>query len=549
MANSDKNQPQDPTSSIDDVVSNINRQREEEFAKKKAAELGLAYRNMSHFQPDPTAVSVIPKELAASARIFSISKQGGTVELAVSDPDNEPTVAALKKLSEDTGHQFAPVLVSESSMDYLLSLYDTFAPGGYHAPSIDVTAEQQAVFKQGASDLNEFKKLLAATNTSDLLDLIFAGATQLEASDIHLEPTPKYIQLRYRLDGVLHDVAELPLATLESINNRIKILADLKLNITEAAQDGRFSIIAPNAKYDVRVSLLPTQYGESAVMRLLPQESKFVSLDALGLNQRDRQIIDTVIHQPNGLVLNTGPTGSGKTTTLYAILNTINTPDTKIITVEDPIEYRLAGVTQTQVDHDANYDFATALRAIVRQDPDIILVGEIRDNETADIAVDASLTGHLVLSTLHTNDAAGAIPRLTDLGAKPPVFADALRLVIAQRLARRVCPACFTKAAPTETDIQKIRQLWPEAPIPAQVAISHSCDKCNGTGYKGRVGLFEVLEITSEIKARIAVGDSAQAIRELATKQGMTTLAQDGVGKLAEGVTTIDELLRIAETR
>src|SRR5690606_38104283 len=273
--------------------------------------------------------------------------------------------------------------------------------------------------------LSELKTALDNSSTSNTVESLFAGAVALEASDIHIEPESDTVRIRFRLDGVLQDITDIPSAKLDSIVDRIKLLAELKLNIHESAQDGRFSIKTQDQNYDLRVSILPTQYGESVVLRLLPQKGSFIGLDELGITQNALSIIESAIAQPDGLILNTGPTGSGKTTTLYAILAKLNQPGRKIITVEDPIEYRLDGITQTQIKTEENYDFANALRAIVRQDPDVILVGEIRDTETAEIAINSSLTGHLVLPTLHTNDAVGSIPRLIDLKAKPEIFADA----------------------------------------------------------------------------------------------------------------------------
>src|SRR3989344_3053473 len=516
MTNQSNPQPDDNQAPLEQTVKHLQRTKEEELTKTQAAQFNLEYRNLNNLQPDPAAVAIVPKELVESAQIFAFEKTGTKVMLALTNPNSPATLTALKQLDAMDEYQFQPVLVSDSSIRYVIGLYDTFAPKDGHPITTSINLGKPGTSITKLTDLKNFQTKLAKTSTSDLVELIFAGATGLGASDIHIEPTQTDVRLRYRLDGVLQDIATLPKATHETVLSRIKLLATLKLNIKESSQDGRFSITAEDEHYDIRVSVLPTQYGESVVMRLLPQTGKFVSLDELGLSQRDRQVIDEAIHQPNGLILNTGPTGSGKTTTLYAVLNTINSPTTKIITVEDPIEYQLNGVTQTQVNPEENYDFANALRAIVRQDPDIILVGEIRDQETADIAVNASLTGHLVLSTLHTNDAAGAVPRLIDLGAKPQLFSDALRLIIAQRLVRKVCPNCKASAAPDEAAQAKIKSILPDAQIPATLPIAKACDKCNGTGYQGRVGIFELLEITPEIKVKIMSSAPAHEIQALA---------------------------------
>lgn len=545
MDNSAK-QPEDPKrqpAPLAQFVTNLNRQKEEEYAKKRAEELSLPYQNLVGFQPNPIAVSLVPKELATTAKVFAYNKEGMSVSLAIVNPEDAATIVALKQLAAKDEYEFKPILVSESSMAYLLSIYDTFSPNPTQSQDINISVEQQAKFSQLTS-LKALQSALATTSASEMAALIFAGATGMGASDIHIEPTKDSLRLRYRLDGVLQDITTLPSAHAHPLITRIKMLANLKLNITEAAQDGRFSIQSAKTSYDIRVSILPTQYGESAVLRLLPQDSHFISLDEIGFSPEVKQWVDAAIHEPNGLVLNTGPTGSGKTTTLYAVLNTINVPGTKIITVEDPVEYRLEGVTQTQVNTEEDYTFANALRAIVRQDPDIILVGEIRDNETADIAVNASLTGHLVLSTLHTNDAAGAIPRLIDLGVPPKLFSDALRLIIAQRLVRRLCPQCKQAHTPTPEELAQITAINPTA-TPTQIYKSVGCDACNGTGYKGRLGIFEVLRITPEIKTKINAGAGAAEIATLAVQQGMIPLAQDGLTRVLDGTTTLDELFRV----
>lgn len=543
MENKKNNRGQKP--SLEKVVSNIKRAKEEELTQKKAKDLQLEYRNLAGFQPDPTVVGIIPKKLAESAKIFAFDKKGTKVMLAITNPSSKPTLNALKKLESMKTHKFIPIIVSGSSIKYLLSVYETFAPASYKQPEISISLSTQKELEIKVRSLKEFQQHLTKTPISSLLNVIFAGATGIDASDIHIEPANTNIKLRYRLDGVLQEVAVVPTQSLEPIISRIKLLSGLKLNIKKNTQDGRFSITVGKTKYDIRVSILPTQYGESVVMRLLPQTGKFISLEKLGLDTSSQKLIDEAIKQPNGLILNTGPTGSGKTTTLYSILNTINTPSKKIITVEDPIEYRFKGITQTQVNPEAGYDFPNALRSIVRQDPDIILIGEIRDNETANIAIDASLTGHLVLSTLHTNDAAGAIPRLVDLGAKPELFADALQIVIAQRLIRTVCPKCSKKYKPTSIEIQKIKKILPDARIPATLVQSGKCNTCNNTGFKNRVGIFEVLKVTPEIKELIINKQPTNAIIKKAIEQGMVTMAKNGITKVLAGETTLHELFRI----
>lgn len=534
--------PSNDHAPMDQFVTNLQRKKEEEYTQKRAGELNLAYQNLVGFQPNPSAVGIVPKDLAHSANIFAYEKDGASISLAIANPEDPLTIDALKHLSAMDEFEFKPVLVSSSSMKYLLGIYDTFSPAQVRTDDVSISTEQQTRFSK-LNNIKELQAALAAVSTSELTETIFASAAGLNASDVHIEPTKETLRLRYRLDGVLQDIADLPIDRLDLLISRIKMLAQLKLNITETAQDGRFSIRTPNGTYDIRVSILPTQYGESAVLRLLPQEGHFISLDEIGFSPEVKQWVETAIHEPNGLILNTGPTGSGKTTTLYAVLNTINKPGAKIITVEDPVEYRLQGITQTQVNSEENYTFANALRSIVRQDPDIILVGEIRDQETAEIAVDAALTGHLVLSTLHTNDASGAVPRLAELGAQPKLFSDALRLIIAQRLVRRLCPKCRESYTPTKEELEKIKAITPTV-LPETLYRAGSCDDCNGTGYKGRIGIFEILRVTPEIKLKINAGAGASEIKDLGIAQGMKTLAQDGLARVLEGVTSLDELFR-----
>ena len=543
----------------DKVVKDIRRRKEEEETQELAKKFSLPYLNLSNYQPEAGIVNIIPKELVEQNKIFAFKKEGMNVYLAVSDLHSIKTVDALETLQAQDEYTFIPVLVSESSMKYLTSIYDTFAPKIRVEDKIEISEKEQKTAEQTIKKWRTSSKLIKDVPTSQLFEIILASATQMDASDIHIEPTKDSTHLRFRIDGVLQDVVDLPIASLKSLISRIKILSDLKLNITESSQDGRFSFKAGTISYDTRVSILPTAYGESAVLRLLPQEGKFISLDQLGLVGQNAKIINSIIKQPNGLILNTGPTGSGKTTTLYAILDKINTPGKKIITIEDPIEYRLEGITQSQVSSDQEYTFATGLRSILRQDPDVVLIGEIRDQETADIAINASLTGHLVLSTLHTNDAAGAIPRLADLGSKPEYFIEAILAIIAQRLLRKVCPKCAEEYTPNEKTLSLINKELDKLPSNISKPVipntlkrvnpekSLKCTVCNGTGYKGRIGIFEILQPNEEIIKAVLAGTTVGEIKKLAIANGMTTLKQDGILKALEGATTLEELDRVTK--
>ena len=411
--------------------------------------------------------------------------------------------------------------------------------------------------QEKVKNIPDLKKKIEASfekTTTELLSIILAGAINLDASDIHIEPEEKQAKLRVRVDGILQDVLLFDLKIHKAIVSRIKLLSKLKLNVTDRPQDGRFSILLGATPIEIRASSLPAEYGESIVLRILNPKN-LIDVEALGLREDLSKIFNKEIKKPNGMILVTGPTGSGKTTTLYAVLKKLNKPEVKIITIEDPIEYHLEGISQTQVDPKKGYDFAKGLRSIMRQDPDIVLVGEIRDFETAKIALQAALTGHLVLSTLHTNDAAGTIARLQALGEKPNNIAPAINMAIAQRLVRKVCKKCaeFKKISPE--DLKKIKKalkgLGKEIKVPELTALTKipqakGCKKCNSSGYKGRIGIFEFFLNDTDMEKFILTSPSISSMRELAIKKGMALMRQDGFIKVLDGTTTIEEIERVA---
>jgi len=413
-----------------------------------------------------------------------------------------------------------------------------------------------------ASFSAEIEKRLADTNVTvtQVIEIIIAGAIALDTSDVHIEGQENDAKLRIRLDGVLQDVMILNKKSYDALLSRIKLLSEMKLNISNKPQDGRFSILAGEDSVEIRASILPTEYGDSIVMRILNPKS-LISLDQAGLRKDLYDEFLKQIARPNGMIIVTGPTGSGKTTTLYAFLKKIQNPEIKIITIEDPIEYHLAGISQTQVEPDKGYDFISGLRAIVRQDPDVILVGEIRDLETADIALQAALTGHLVFSTLHTNDAAGTIARLISLGSKSFNIGPALNMAIAQRLLRKVCEKCAVMESPTAEELAEITELLGTAApelakkgvtLPAigpeiKIPRAKGCEQCNNTGYRGRVGIYEAFIIDDEIQNYILGTPSIPGLKAMAQKKGMLTMYQDGLVKVLQQTTTIDEIKRVAE--
>jgi len=408
-------------------------------------------------------------------------------------------------------------------------------------------------------DIGGLKKIIEeyiVTNITELLDAILYGAIILDASDIHIEPQEEEARMRIRLDGILQDVVFFDHATYHHLISRLKLLSKLKLNITDKPQDGRFTIEVKETIIEVRTSSLPSEYGESIVMRILNPKS-LISLDDLGLRTDLYKVFQKEITKPNGMIIVTGPTGSGKTTTLYAFLKKIQNPEIKIITIEDPIEYHLKGVSQTQVAPEKGYNFSDGLRSIVRQDPDVILVGEIRDLETSKIALQASLTGHLVLSTLHTNDAAGTIPRLVDLGVDVSSIASGLKMAVAQRLVRKVCKKCSIPAKPTPKELSEIKAGLKNLPSSVKtpnlnkieiVRIKEGgCPACNFTGYRGRQGLFEAFLVDSDMEKFILTNPPVSEIRNLAIKKGMVTMYQSGLIDVILGDTTIEEVARVVE--
>jgi type II secretory ATPase GspE/PulE/Tfp pilus assembly ATPase PilB-like protein len=425
---------------------------------------------------------------------------------------------------------------------------------------IEIENELEAEFEKNINSVPTLKKEIDAVATKDvsiLLKVLMSGAILLDSSDMHIETVESGSMLRLRVDGVLQEVVSFDSQRHQRIVSRIKLLSGLKLNIEDKPQDGRFSIIvnkeSSSEEVEVRVSTLPTEYGETIVMRVLNPKN-LISLEDLGLRKDLYQIFTEQSEKPNGMIIVTGPTGSGKTTTLYAFLKKIRNPEIKVVTIEDPIEYHLDGISQTQVNPKKGYDFAAGLKSIVRQDPDAILVGEIRDLETASIALQAALTGHLVLSTLHTNDAAGTIARMQALGEKAVNIAPAINVAIAQRLVRKVCSKC----AETETispelfeEIKKDLENMPEgADMPElkpdiKIAKIKGCERCNFTGYKGRIGIFEAMRIDDEMQDFILTSPSTSALEKLAIKKGMTTMRQDGLIKVLEGTTTMEEIKRV----
>ncbi len=539
------------------------REREaEDLAKILAQKYKLPYLDLSRAAIELDALKIVPEAEAREAKLAVFQSVGKKLQVAILSPNPEPTQMTVKKLEQD-GYKPSLFMVSETSLGRAWKRYSEVPEFVEMAHGIvDVSPEKLEEFVKQTKNLDELKNIFSSAiaakknrKISELLEIILAGAISFEASDIHIEPQENDVRLRLRLDGVLHDIIFFETKIYPLLLSRIKLVAGLKLNIHDQAQDGRFTIRLKNAAVEVRISIIPENYGESIVMRILNPESISVPLEELGIQKHLYEILMGQIKRPNGLLLTTGPTGSGKTTTLYAFLKKIYSPDIKIITLENPIEYHLKGIVQTQVEEKKGYTFANGLRSIVRQDPDVIMVGEIRDLETAKIALNAALTGHLVFSTLHTNNAAGTIPRLIDLGANPSSIAPAINVSMAQRLVRKLCAKCKEKIPAGEEakkNIEKILASFPEnieRPEIKTLSIwrAKGCDECNNIGYKGRVGIFEAILVDENIQRLILKETSAADILDAAKKQGILNMAQDGILKVLEGTTSLEELRRVVE--
>lgn len=537
---------------LTEKLSEIRRQEEELRTKDLAEKLNLPYLNLFALPIDPEGLKLIAEETARKANLIVLQKQDKKLQIALVDPKNTETQKVLEDLKKQ-GFNYSLFLVSSSGLKKALAHYQEITLIGEEITGqIGISPQLISQLQKEIKNLDDLRKKinqLTGVQISKLLEIMIAGALNLDASDIHLEPKEKNTHLKYRLDGLLHQVVFLSNKTYSLALPRIKLLSGMKLNIRDVAQDGRFTIRLEKIDIEVRASVIPGAYGENIVLRILNPKTISLDLKDLGFRQEDLEIIEQQTKKPNGLIISTGPTGSGKTTTLYAFLKKTAKPEIKIITLEDPIEYHLEGITQTQVESEVGYTFAAGLRAILRQDPDVILVGEIRDKETAEIAINASLTGHLVFSTLHTNDAAGAIPRFIDLGIKPGVLAASLSLIMAQRLARRLCQKCKKEYKPTKEILEKIKKALEGVDDKVieggRFYQAKGCDQCNKTGYKGRVAILEMIVIDQDLEKLVALSPSHAQVREFSHKKGLLTMYQDGLLKVLSGITTLEELERV----
>jgi type II secretory ATPase GspE/PulE/Tfp pilus assembly ATPase PilB-like protein len=534
------------------------RSKEKELeAQRKAQSSGAQYVNLKGFPISPEALRLIPRDLAKELKTVAFIFTGAEVRIGSMNPNDEKVKELLFQLQERHKANGGIYQISEESYQIALAAYDKLPRITEVVKGVKITDEEIQQYAKEMHHFSDIQKLVDKASVTDIITVVMAAAIQFNTSDVHVEAEENDIAIRFRLDGVLQDVAKLPHDLWKKMISRIKLVSALKINITDRPQDGRFTIFLKTGDTDVRVSTIPTTWGESVVMRILKPSAIDVEFAMLGFRPASEAKLRNEIKKPHGMIITTGPTGSGKTTTLYSILRMLNQPDVKIITLEDPIEYKLEGINQSQIDHTKQYTFASGLRSILRQDPDVVMVGEIRDLETAEIAINAALTGHLLLSTLHTNDAAGALPRFISMGVKPFLISPALNAMIGQRLVRRVCGECKEEAQLEEEQLAFIKENVSEVPENSGEEIKpetewkffkgKGCDACNHTGYKGRVGIYEILIMSEGIKGALSENISEHEVRELAKKQGMVTMLQDGVLKAIDGLTTVDEIMRVTK--
>lgn len=523
---------------IPGVVARLEMAKEEEFLKKLAPLLGLTYVDISETRPTDEALASLPARAVYQYNVLPLKIENGALVVAVFDPMN---IRAADALRLACGRQVRMQVCSWEEIDKGIKKYYGVGAEAIEKMIEDGRYEVDSEANISKIDVNEMGQEASIVR---FVNQIIAEADRLGATDIHVEPMEDELRIRYRIDGMLHKVDVPPqLNRLKAaIISRLKVMANLDIAEKRMPMDGRIGIRLNNEDIDIRVSTCPIAYGESVSLRLLQKAGSFVKLKDLGMSKRDLDVTNKLITRPNGIILVTGPTGSGKSTSLYAFLHEINKINVRIMTAEDPIEYEMPGINQVLVRSDIGLTFARALRAFLRQDPDIIMVGEIRDGETAEIAINASLTGHLVFSTLHTNDAAGAFARLIDMGAEPFLVASAVAGVLAQRLSRRLCPKC-RREHPLDMN------LWDQPYAPPQDFVYEpvGCDGCTRTGYRGRGAIFELLHVSETIGSMIIGRRSSSEIRQASMKEGMTTLRQDGWRKVFNGFTSVEELMRVTE--
>ena len=539
-------------------LGEIRKKEEEDTAKIIAAKYKLPYQNLLTIPIDIDALRLVPVETARAGELAVIQRVGKNLQIAIRNPTKNET----KKILEDLARQrftYNLFMVSRQGLEHAWEIYKQIPKelviiGG----EVRISEEKIEKFEKNIQSFEAISKLLeyvSEKSITEALEIIIGGALAIDASDVHVEPQPEGARLRYRLDGTLHDLTFITKAMYKFILSRIKLTSGLKINVHNQGQDGRFTIKMREAEVEVRTSTLPGPYGENIVLRILNPKTISLKLENLGMQPWVEEQMAKEIAKPNGMILTTGPTGSGKTTTLYAFLKKVHNPEIKIITLEDPIEYHLKGIEQTQIDAKKGYDFASGLRSILRQDPDVILLGEIRDIDTAETSMHAALTGHLVFSTIHTNNAAGTIPRLIDIGVRPNIIAPAINVVMAQRLLRKLCAVCKKEHKFSREELKLAEEEMENLPKGIKaLEIKNAkiyepnitgCELCRNTGYKGRTGVYEIFLIDDSVEGLILSSPSVSEIKKAMFEQGQITMKQDGILKVLAGITDFEELKKV----
>lgn len=539
-------------------LGELHRKEEEELAQMLSSRYGVQYLDLTKISINTDALRLIPEETARKVEAAAVGQIGKKLTIAVRSPNKQEVTDLVNNL-KDRGYTSELVMVSQKSLERAWKMYkDISFAVETKAGVIDISGDEIQKLLASLHNLDDVKNAIEEVlhmeksfRISRILEVTLAGAMFAGASDVHIEPEETSVRLRYRLDGVLQDILNFDSETYRLILSRIKLISGLKLNVKTSAQDGRFSISIDNKDTEIRTSVIPDAYGESVVMRILDPDNIQLSLPDLGMEPRLLEVLMQEIKKPNGLIITTGPTGSGKTTTLYAFLRTILKPEIKVITIEDPVEYHLGGIVQTQVDG-KKYTFGSGLRAALRQDPDVIMVGEIRDEEVAETAIHSALTGHLVFSTLHTNNAAGSIARLVGLGIDRKILGSAVNVLMAQRLVRRLCDSCKKKipleGANKDIVFKILEKVVHKPSVPEETGFVYEpvgCEVCNSIGYKGRIGVYEAIIIDEPMADLIAQNPSEFEIEREASRQGILTMRQDGVVKALRGITSLSEVERV----
>ncbi|MFT7507641.1 MAG: type II secretory ATPase GspE/PulE/Tfp pilus assembly ATPase PilB-like protein [Acidimicrobiales bacterium] len=539
-------------------MDEIRRKEEDNLIKSLAIQYGYDHIDLRGATIDPAAIKLVPEQEAHTGNLVVFTTVRKRLSIAIRNPNNPDTQNTLRSLREK-GYEVTIFMTSTTSLEHAWQRYHdqkntTAVKHGVLDIDTDNIAQQIKKFRTPesvAEHIIDIRTLNSARRISETLETMFAGAIALKASDIHIEPEEGGIRLRYRLDGVLHDVIDLERKLYDRLMSRLKLLSGMTLNIRNEAQDGRFTFTLIEKAVEVRSSVIPGAAGESMVMRLLDPTVASFTMEKLGLSTILAGVLDEELKRPNGLIVTTGPTGSGKTTALYAFLQEVHQEGIKIITIENPVEYKIDNIVQTQVSED--YTFESGLRAVLRQDPDVIMVGEIRDREVAETAIHAAQTGHLVFSTLHTNSAVGAFPRLIDLGVDYRMIGSSVNLILGQRLVRVLCENCKKEHAPTEEEMAIINKVLvthpasPQLPAPFVIYDAEGCEQCNHTGFKGRQGVFEAIRVDNAVEEAVIRDSREHIILEAAKPQGIPTMAEDGIEKVIDGTTSLHELQRVVD--